>query len=196
MQDKDKNTVNDLKSLNSAELERLLFPLGTDFDEDGRKMLFEHYKIVAQSSEQLSSRRQTVNGFFLSLNTFMLAGLGFIFKESFELYVHEHHRVMRLMLLAIGLGLTGFFVDINWSGLIESYGKLLQAQVRVMEAMERHTQAAVITAQTAFHRKELHSLSSLEKNIAHTFQAIYVISAIGALLLIFFKPPVISGPHP
>ncbi len=195
MQDKPANkSKDDFQSLSVEEVEKLLFPQGTEFNEDGQKMLFEHYKILAQSSEQLASRRQTVNGFFLSLNTFMLAGMGFIFKESFELYYHEHHRIMKLMFLAIALSITGLVIDLNWSRLIESYGKLLQAQVHVMEALERHCRAAVMTAQTAFHRKDFHSLSALEKNIAHTFQAIYILSAIGALLLILFRPP--SLPHP
>jgi hypothetical protein len=170
------------------QIEKHLFPRGTDFDWDKQKLLFEHYKILAQSSEQLSARRQTVNGFFLSLNTFMLAGMGFIFKESFELYFHEHHKVTRLMMLAVALGGLGFTIDINWSRLIESYGKLLQSQVRVMEALEKHTLAAVVTAQTAFHRRDFHSLSSLEKNIAHAFQAIYALSAITAILLVVFRP--------
>lgn len=187
----DNQEKRETSALSLEELEILLFPGGTNFDEDGKKALFEHYKILAQSSEQLASRRQTVNGFFLSLNTFMLAGMGFIFKESFELYVHEHHRVMRLMVLAIALATTGLIVDMNWSRLIESYGNLLQAQTRVMEALERHTKAAVITAQTAFHRKDFHSLSALEKNIAHTFQGIFIASAIGALLLILFRPPMV-----
>jgi hypothetical protein len=169
------------------EMERILFPLGTKFDEDRQKLLFEYYKLLAQSFEQLAARRQAANGFFLSLNTFLLAGVGFIFKESFELYVHEH-RVARLMILAFALSIIGFVIDTNWSRLINSYHKILRNQVRVLEAFERHTMAAIVTAQVVFHRKDFHALSLLEKNIANTFQVIFLLCLAGAIVLMLMNP--------
>lgn len=174
------------------EIEKHLFPSGVEFSEDRQKMLFEQYKILTQSADQLAARRQAVNGFFLSINTFMLAGVGFVFKESFDLYVHEH-RVFRLMILAIAISMIGLAVDLNWSKLLDSYGKLIRGQIRVLEAMEKHIPAAVVTAQAAFHRKDFHFLSSLETNIARTFQVIYVLTALGALMVTLYHP---AGPVP
>lgn len=178
------------------ELDKVLFPRGADFDQDTQKVIFEQYKILNQNTEQLAARRQAINGFLLSINTLILAGLGFIFKESFEVYVHEH-RVMRLMLLAMAISVIGLVIDIKWSRLIGSYGKLLHGQVRILEALEKHTPAAVMTAQTAFYKKEFLSLSNLEKNIAHTFQVVYVLSVIGALIILLTVPsaPTVAPSH-
>jgi hypothetical protein len=172
-----------------AKAQAILFTNGTEFDLDRQKMLFEQYKILGQASDQLASRRQVMNGFFLSLNSFMLAGMGFIFKESFDLYVHEH-KVVRLMVLALVLGVFGLVININWSNLLASYGKLIRGQVRVLQALERHIPASVVTVQETFHGREFHSLSALEKNIAHTFQAIYIVSALGAHVLMLVRLPI------
>jgi len=180
-------TKRDSEPLDLGELDKILFPQGTEFDEDKQKLIFEHYKMLSQSSEQLSIRRQTVNGFFLSINTFLLAGIGFVFKESFEVYIHEH-RMLRLMFLACACALIGIVIAINWGRLLNNYGKLLQTQTRLMEALERYTPAAVVTAQAAFHRKDLHSLSGLEKNIAYTFMAIYIAAFFAGVVLMIYNP--------
>lgn len=193
----DKTTASDLDNLDQdlEHLYALVFPGSRDFSEDKQKIIFEQYKLLMQSSEQLAQRRQQANGFFLSLNSFILGGVGFIYKESFEIYVHEH-KVMRLMILAIAIALVGVVIDINWGKLISSYGKLMRAQIRVLEAMEKHVPASVVTAQVAFHRKDFHSLSSLEANIAHTFQWIYICAAVIAVGIMAFSPVPPSGPVP
>ena len=167
------------------ELDSILFSSGVELNDEARKFMFEQYKMLLQSWEQLAARRQSTNGFFLSLNTFILAGVGFVFKESFEILVHEH-RVVRLMGLAVAICLVGLAIDINWSKLIINYGRIIRSQLRVLEALERHIPAAIVTAQVAFHRKDIDSLSSLEANIAHTFQVIYVLAAVGATYIIVF----------
>jgi len=169
-------------SIEAVQLEEVLFPNGTNFDHDQQKLLFEEYKVMVNAYDQLAARRQAVNGFFLSLNTFMLAGVGFIFKESLELFVHEH-KVTNLMILTIALALIGLVVDSNWSALLASYSRLVRSQMRVIEALEKHLVAALMTAQAVSHRKELHSLSDLERNIARTFQVIFALCGVGAVAL-------------
>ena len=190
----DKKTASD-PELDIEHLQALLFEGKEELTEDKKKIVFEQYKLLIQSSEQLAQRQQQANGFFLSLNSFILGGVGFVYKESFEIFVHEH-KVMRLMVLAMAIALVGVVIDINWSKLISSYGKLMRAQMRVLEAMEKHVPASMVSAQVAFHRKDFHSLSSLEANIAHTFQVIYIVAAVVAVLIMVFSPVPVSGPAP
>lgn len=164
-------------------VEKALFPNGTEFDQDKLKLLYDQYKIVTSSADQLAARRQAINGFFLSLNTFVLAGIGYIFKESFEVFMQQH-RVTNLMMLTLVLSLIGFLIDKNWAALIESYGNLVRSQIPIIEAMERHMVSAPLTAQSATHRNELYALADLERHIAYTFQGIYVLCGIGAVVLL------------
>jgi hypothetical protein len=164
-------------------LESVLFPGGIQGDQDQIKFLYEQYKLLMQSMEQLAARRQSINGFFLSLNTFLLAGVGFIFKESFEVFVHEH-RVTNLMILTIALSLVGFMLDANWAALLLAYGKLLRRQTHVALAMEKHLVAAPVTAQSLTHQTDLYALADIERRVACTFQVIFVLCGVGAVVLI------------
>lgn len=165
------------------ELEKVLFPSGTNYDSDQQKLLYDQYKLVVQSAESFAARRQAINGFFLSLNTFLLAGVGFIFKESFEVFLHEH-RVTNLMILTIALSLVGFLLDSNWAALLSTYGKLNRRQTHVLEGFEKYLLAAPVTAQSKTHKLDLNSLAELERRVACTFQGIYVACAIAAIVLI------------
>lgn len=165
------------------ELEKVLFPGGVEHNQDQIKFLYEQYKLLMQSMEQFAARRQSINGFFLSLNTFLLAGVGFIFKESFEVFLHEH-RVTNLMILTLALSLVGFMLDANWAALLLAYGKVVRRQMSVVQAMEKYLVAAPMTAQSLTHRTHLNSLADIERRVAITFQAIYVLCAIGAVVLI------------
>ena len=72
-----------MTSAGETDLESALFPSGTDFDESDRRLLFEQYRMFVETSERLVARRQTVNAFFLSINTLLLSAIGFIFQPAF-----------------------------------------------------------------------------------------------------------------
>lgn len=167
----------------NEELEKVLFPSGTSYDSDQLKLLYDQYKSIVQSSDSFAARRQAINGFFLSLNTFLLAGIGFIFKESFEVFLHEH-RVTNLMIMTVALSLVGYLLDRNWAGLLQAYGKLHRRQTHVLQGMEKYLLAAPITAQAHTHRSDLNSLAELERHVACTFQGIYIACGIAAVVLI------------
>ena len=176
-------------------MEEILFPLGTNFDPDHEKLLFEHYKLLTQTSEQLAARRQAINNFFLSINTFILAGMGLMFKDGFQLYVHQH-KLTGIMILDLAFALIGLLIDANWSALIHRYGKLLGNQMRIAEALEKHMVAAIVTAQVTFDRKDFQSLTTLERNITHAFQAVYLASAASAIFMIVYQPVFHGAPPP
>ncbi len=165
------------------ELEKVLFPAGTSYSSEQQKLLYDQYKTLLQSADSFAGRRQAINGFFLSLNTFLLAGIGFIFKESFEVFLHEH-RVTNLMIMTLALSLAGFLLDANWAALLRAYGKIHARQTHVLEGLEKYLLAAPITAQGHTHKSDLHSLAEIERHTACTFQAIYVACAIAAIVLI------------
>ena len=68
-------------------LENLLFPKEYDDSQEAiRLQLLEQYKLFVQTSESLVSRRQTVNTFFLSINSALLASIGILGRELLAIY--------------------------------------------------------------------------------------------------------------
>ena len=54
-------------------IQTVLFPRGTEFTHEERDDLLDYYKLVAQNIDQISTKRQAVNSFFLSINSVIMA---------------------------------------------------------------------------------------------------------------------------
>ena len=64
---------------NCDSLKDVLYPNGpVSFSDEQHTMLLEQYKLLVDTSEKLVARRQTVNAFFLSINTLTLSTVGFV----------------------------------------------------------------------------------------------------------------------
>jgi len=178
----------------------VLFPMGTNFDDAQRKDLFEHYKLLSQNSEQMATRRQTVNSFFLSINTALIAANGVILKETFSQTTPHRAEVLGAAIFMLVLGTIGLVVCKNWGSLVKSYSQIMAANSMVAQQLEKYMLAAAITAQQTFHGKQFLSITLIERNVAHTFMAIYFITVSIAIYLLWMwhtMPPqfVIPGMH-
>ena len=171
----------------TATFESLMFPHGTEFDETQRKELFEYYKLLAQHGEQQAQRRQQVNSFFVSINSFLIAGVGIFTKDAFAQSQH-HHAVVGVAVCVCVLGTTGIIVCRNWSGLIRNYAHLVQANMRVATELEKHLLAAMYTATHAFHSHHVRSLTTIESRVAHAIGLIHLLIVVAAIyVMIAFR---------
>lgn len=86
--------------------------------------LVEQYKIYVEMADRISSRRATANSYFLSVNSAILAFVGYVTAAGSPDY---------LWLLAIaGIALSYF-----WRALIQSYRNLNTAKWLVVHEIER-----------------------------------------------------------
>ena len=121
-------------------LENLLFPKEYDDSQEAiRLQLLEQYKLFVQTSESLVSRRQTVNTFFLSINSALLASIGILGRELLAIYFGG--------VVLLILGITGFILCIAWRRLVNSYRQLNTAKFQIIHLLEERLPASLFKAE-------------------------------------------------
>jgi hypothetical protein len=160
---------------------RSLFPSGVPLNKgEASGQMYDLYKLMVASSEALVARRQGVNTFFMTINGVLLTALSLIGGS-----------VVRTSLGALGicfLALTGALLSFAWRSLIRSFGQLNTGKFAVINEIERHLDAAVYAAEwEALERGEnpevYRSFTSREVWVPNTLAAIYVLTAVVALLV-------------
>src|ERR1035437_4646954 len=86
--------------------------------------LLDQYKIYVEMADRISSRRATANSYFLSVNSAILAFVGYLSSKDTGEY---------LWLLAI----AGIALSILWEALITSYRNLNTAKFLVIHEIEK-----------------------------------------------------------
>jgi len=130
----------------------------------------EIYKIYVASADNISSRRQTANSFFLTLNTALLAFLGYA-KPSFG------QSIGRLILLGT---LAGILLCFIWYRLIKSYKGLNSGKFKVIHLIEHNLPLAPYDAEweavgRGSDSKKYMPFTHIEVYVPWVFAVIYVI---------------------
>lgn len=167
---------------NSSPLESILFPAGADADKaDWQSRLLEQYKLLVQTSEALVARRQTVNTFFLSINTFLLSATGILATQRLSA------RLGGLSLVA--LGMAGFVLCFAWRRLVISYRQLNAGKFEVIHLIEKHLPASIFHAEwealgSGKDKTKYYPFTRTEGCIPWLFGAVYAFALIGGILLL------------
>lgn len=92
-----------------------------------KQHLLEQYKIFVAATEAISSRRQTANSFFVTINTVLIS-----FTSYFNFSEHMEHNALLVVSLA------GLAISFMWYRLIRSYKGLNTAKFKVIREIENH----------------------------------------------------------
>src|SRR5437867_4354427 len=117
-----------MTQIEDSRVESSLFPDGTKFEDLGKQLLLEEYKLFVETSETVIARRQVANTFFLSANSALLAALGVLSQTPLAT------EVARLAFL--GIGVAGILLSIEWRVLIHSYRQLNAGKFRIIHLLE------------------------------------------------------------
>ncbi len=105
---------------------------------DDKKLYQSHvlaqYKIYVEMADRVSSRRNLTNVFFLTLNTSIVAAMGFAFEKL-------QHILIPLPIVAV-LFATLFALCLVWWWLLRSYRNLNSAKFKVIGQLERRLPAS------------------------------------------------------
>jgi len=148
-------------------------------DKDN-EILLELYKVYNGSTENVSQKRQNTNSFFLSLNTGIIAILGFLLNKDTPSYL----KYLYLLMPIVGI-LSGIF----WLKLVISYRQLNSGKYKTLSKIEEKLPFAPFSEEWEIlgkgndHRK-YHPLTNIEKGIPITFIAIF--SSLFIYLLLVF----------
>ncbi len=105
-----------------------LFKLGQDeYGSDYRNHYLEQYKIYVEMADKISARRQSANSFFLSMNTAIIAIIG---------YVQLGTKVGEKADLYWFVSLAGIILCYSWFQLIRSYKDLNTGKFKVIHYIE------------------------------------------------------------
>lgn len=151
-----------------------------DNDEALKKDLIEQYKLFSKTSEDLVARRQTVNSFYIMVNSALstIAGLVLgivIFPSS----------IFVVMFMCV----AGLILDISWIGILDRYGTLNAAKMRLIQLMEKQLPVSLYDIEwqimsDKLNNKKYVSFTDSEKRIPKMFIVAYL--GILVIMIIFF----------
>ena len=144
-------------------------------------ILFDQYKLYVDSSLKVTEHRNSANTYFLSLNTFLYAGLGVasaaglgVLQSGWTIFVTT----------------AGIVLCLYWHRLIQSYMQLNRAKFEIIHRLEEQLPAKVFSDEwEALGKGEdptvYRPLTDLEKIIPWIFGLLYFVLLIWSLLSTF-----------
>ena len=156
-------------------------PLDTEARSKHKEEILEQYKMYQKTSEDLVARRQSVSSFYLTVNSALVALVGVILgivEAPTNLFV------------ILGMAVIGIILDISWINLLDAYGTLNAAKMKVIHMMETQLPIALYDTEwqvmsDKLNNKRYISFTNSEKRIPIIFSLIYaLILIIAAILLI------------
>lgn len=157
-------------------LESSLFPKELDpKDELSRSQLLEQYRMFVQTSETLVGRRQTVNTFFLSINSLLLAAISVFAGEG---RMTESFAGLAVLALAI----AGTVLSYSWWRLVRSYRQLNAGKFKVIHLLEERLPASIFKAEwealgSGKDKSKYSPFTTAEARIPHIFFGLYIVAA-------------------
>ncbi len=132
--------------------------------------LLDQYKMFQKSSEDLVARRQSVNSFYISVNSAMVALVGVVMG-----LVEMPAKVYVMVFMCI----VGIILDISWINILESYGMLNSAKMKVIGLIEEQLPVLLYDAEwrvmsDKLNNKKYVSFTDSEKRIPKIFAFIYL----------------------
>lgn len=153
----------------------LLSESESDYKGDYKADFLTMYRDYVGSADNISSRREKANGFFLTINTgFIGANAYFDVTSVAAAYIQSF---VGLMFCAV------------WWFMIQSYRTLNASKFDVIQLMEQHLPLAPFAAEEFVQRnspKGHRSLTSVEKLVPGVFAVLHVL---GAIFLISVQSP-------
>lgn len=135
-----------------------------------KTLLLEQYKTFLQTSEDLVSRRQSVNNFYISINSAIVA----IFSALCALDFTSDLRMLAGMIFS----LVGIVLSVAWIRMLVAYGNLNASKMKIISGIEKQLPASLYDAEWAalsdkLNKKRYVSFTDNEKQIPLIFIVIY-----------------------
>lgn len=129
--------------------------------------LLDQYKIYVEMADRISSRRATANSYFLSVNSAILAFVGYLSSMETGEY---------LWLLAI----AGITLSVLWEALITSYRNLNTAKFLVIHKIEKRLPISPYDAEwdamgRGKNSKLYRPISHIEQGVPYVFITLHII---------------------
>ena len=152
--------------------------------ELNHSIMLEQYKIFLQTSEDLVSRRQNVNSFYISISSALVAVMGVLFAMDFG---HTAELIIGLVFCIIGI-----ILSISWSKILSCYGNLNSSKMKIISNIEKQLPLSLFDAEWAalsdkLNKKKYVSFTESEQIIPRLFAIVYFIITVIIMISYFIK---------
>ncbi len=152
--------------------------------------LIEQYKAYLATSEDVLTRRQNTSNFYTTLNASMLTMATTV--SGIMLGIPAlNNSLLVVSLIFFPVSVVGILLNINWISLLESYGRLNSAKIRVISEMEKNLPANIYDTEWKVMSERLGSKSyvsftAIEKRLPMFFIALFGILACVSIVMFGF----------
>ncbi len=144
----------------------------------------DQYKMFQKTSEDLVTRRQNVNSFYISVNSAIVAIAGIVLGII---------DIPTKFFVVLFMCISGIILDISWIHILDAYGTLNAAKMKVISLMEMNLPVALYDAEwqimsDKLNNKKYVSFTNSEKRIPKIFLFVFIIIilVVSCLLLIHY----------
>ena len=151
--------------------------------------LIEQYKAYLATSEEVLTRRQNTSNFYTTLNTSILTITATVAGILFG--VSKIDGLLTIALTLAVISIIGIILNVNWYNLLESYGRLNSAKMRVISEIEKSLPANIYDTEWKVMSEKLYSgkyvsFTAIEKRLPVAFIVLFtILFAVGVALFIF-----------
>jgi len=127
--------------------------------------LLEQYKIFVESVNNISSKRDSANYFYLTINSTLFTIISYL--SSLEINI-----VMSALLPIIGI-----LISFSWIKIINSYKNLSEGKFKVIHELENYLPASLFKYEwhILINKVKYHPITNTEKTIPKIFILFYIL---------------------
>ena len=149
-------------------------------------VLLEQYKIFSETAENLITRRQNVNSFYISANTAIITVGGTIFSIGSE------RELLSKLVVILALSIPGILLNLSWYRMLQSYYINNQGKMKILSMIEKKLVASLYDAEwhamkNKYSKKKYVSFTDNEKKLPFVFTIFYGIIDVVCLIVIFMN---------
>ena len=141
-----------------------------NYNKRNVQLLLEQYKLLVESADRITEKRQNTNNFYLAVNSF-------IFALASYLVVTQWTRMPVL------ISVMGLLVSLVWLKNIKSYKNLNAAKFKVIHELEERLPTRIYQKEDQNLRNGYYQLTSIEKWVPIIFAILYLGIILAILLL-------------
>lgn len=155
---------------------------------DDKETLFEQYKMFVKTSEDLVKRKQTVNSFYLTLNSVIIGAIVSVLCAMPDII--KFLNPVNLSLIIGFVALIGLVICYSWISLLNSYSDLNASKMKIITTIEEQlalnlyqTEWSIMTQKIG--KKKYKSFSKKERFVAYLFGVLYLLLIVLGIVLAF-----------
>jgi hypothetical protein len=102
--------------------------------------IFETYKLIVEDTNQLGSRRQTIDTVYEGIVTLVLGADGYVAATA------EFHGWLPLVVTAV-IGIIGIIFTVHWRGVVDKLKEVLSLRYEYLRELEKNDELQTVKAQ-------------------------------------------------